>query len=71
MAWRQSFSNFNTCDPAQETLLNTDGNLQCIDGCVGTISNLSFICTDFSIIDDWVTGTGTTNFTLRSSSFKV
>ena len=52
IAWRRSFSgDYINCNPEAGTLLN-GGDLDCIQGCVGSFTPTSFRCTDFSVSED-------------------
>jgi hypothetical protein len=67
IAWRRSALNIQ-CERSHfgtSTLFN-DGvdTLRCLMGCTGVAADLSFHCTDFSILEDWVTGE-------RSSVFNI
>ena len=62
---------FQSCDPASSELLSSTGVLcQCLDRdtCLDFISDTDFICTDFSIPEDWVSGIGTNTYTLPAAS---
>ena len=58
VSWRRSFDRETFCD---QSIINSgtligEGQLRCLSGCSGTISSMSFICTDFSIEEDWTFG---------------
>ena len=59
ISWRRSFSGLE-CDSANVNngdLINGGATLSCQYGCSGTIiSPMSYVCTHFSIEDDWVFG---------------
>ncbi len=59
LSWRQSGSNNPQCSPQQQTQINSQGDIQCTLGCTGIVSDTRLYCTDFNLIEDWVTGTRT------------
>ena len=68
VSWRRSRDQNSACKPDEGTLLNGQGSLECRSGCLGTVGDMSFHCTDFSILEDWVTGTRAYNYTLPAST---
>ena len=59
ISWQRSFGNNYFCDNNTITsghLKRGEGSLTCQYGCSGSISAMSFICTDFSIEEDWSYG---------------
>ena len=58
ISWRRNSGGGN-CDSttvANGNLLSGEGNLACGNGCSGTITAMSYICTDFSIEENWSFG---------------
>ncbi|XP_076109824.1 integrin beta-like protein C [Mytilus galloprovincialis] len=53
------------------TLLQGEGSLQCIKGCFGSITTMSYYCTDFSDPEDWTTGTNSVKYNITASSNNV
>ena len=43
--------------------------LQCDVGCFGDIGSLEFFCTDFSLLEDWVTGGRSTTYNIGSTDY--
>ena len=58
----------NSTIVANGTVLSGDGSLRCISGCSGTIAKLSYICTDFSIQENWSFGERSVSFNFSSVS---
>ena len=59
IAWRRDFSSGYKCNANGEALNGESvHNLKCLRGCSSSfsISRMSFICTDFSIEDNWTFG---------------
>ena len=61
MAWRRDRSDTggycgqSTID-SQVLLATRSGNLECREGCTGTIGSMSYYCTDYSLIENWAAG---------------
>ena len=58
VSWRRSFGPEGYCDQSivdTGTLIGS-GDLTCQYGCSGTISSMSYRCTDFSTVEDWSFG---------------
>ena len=58
IAWRRTYSpnlNCTSSDIGTDKLFGT-GDLVCANGCSGLVGNLSFFCTDVSVLEDWVSG---------------
>ena len=69
MSWRRSRDDNILCSPEAQTLLGAQtGSLVCDEGCFGDVGLMSYHCTDFSVEEDWVTGTRTYTYTLPSPS---
>ena len=69
ISWRRNNGGNFYCDSttvANGTLLSGQGYLRCISGCSGTITQLSYICTDFSIQEDWSFGERSISFNFSS-----
>ena len=49
-------------------MLRGEGDLRCQAGCSGTIAPMSFICTDFSVAENWSFGENRLSFTFSSTS---
>ncbi len=60
ISWRRNyiFADVNCDDAAinQGRLVSGQGDLTCQSGCSGTITSMSFICTDFSVEENWSFG---------------
>ena len=54
-----------------DTLLQGEGTLQCLIGCNGSITQMSYYCTDFSETEDWTTGTRTVTYTIPASNTNI
>ncbi|KAL3868276.1 hypothetical protein ACJMK2_041103, partial [Sinanodonta woodiana] len=69
ISWRRSAgSHFCNAGLIQNgTLLVGEGRLDCISGCSGTITNLNYLCTDFSETEDWTTGTWSVRYNITPS----
>lgn len=50
------------------TLISGEGTLQCLKGCMGSITTMSYYCTDFSDTEKWTTGTNSIKYNLPTSS---
>lgn len=61
MAWRRDRSDTggycgqSTID-RQLLLATGSGNLECREGCTGTIGSMSYYCTDYSVTENWAAG---------------
>lgn len=53
------------------TLLRGEGSLRCIKGCFGSITTMSYYCTDFSDPEDWTTGTNSVKYNITASSNNI
>ena len=65
ISWRRSF-NGAYCDQStieSGGLIGISGNIQCHRGCSGTISDVRYRCTDFSIEEDWSFGERVVTYT--------
>ncbi|XP_052062244.1 integrin beta-like protein C isoform X2 [Mytilus californianus] len=49
------------------TLLSGEGALTCLKGCSGSITTMSYYCTDFSTTEDWTTGTNSVKYNLSTA----
>ena len=57
IAWRRTATtNFCTSSDIGTDKLFGTGDLVCASGCSGLVGNLSYFCTDFSVLEDWVSG---------------
>lgn len=57
IAWRRSWSGLGCTDSDIGTLRTFGfGNVDCRDGCSGRLGNLTFHCTDFDLVEDWISG---------------
>lgn len=54
-----------------KTLLRGEGSLQCTKGCYGSITTMSYYCTDFSDTEDWTTGTNSVTYNITASSNNI
>ena len=69
ISWRRDSSPGGNCDSttvANGIHLSGEGSLQCISNCSGTITQLSYICTDFSIQENWSFGERSISFNFSS-----
>ncbi|KAJ8032100.1 Integrin beta-like protein D [Holothuria leucospilota] len=48
-----------------------EGYLLCGNGCSTLVDTFDFICTDFSVDENWTTGVGTSSFTPTSNTFEA
>ena len=66
VAWRRSRSLDFFCDNttiSSNSLVTGEGSIDCTNGCSGTIiSQLSFFCTSFSVVEDFTLGGRTVSF---------
>lgn len=56
----------NTIDNG--TINSGEGTLKCLKGCSGSITTMSYYCTDFSDIEEWTTGTNSIKYNPSTSS---
>ncbi|XP_071124630.1 integrin beta-like protein C [Mytilus edulis] len=56
----------NTIDNG--TINSGEGTLTCLKGCSGSITTMSYYCTDFSDIEEWTTGTNSVKYNPSASS---
>ena len=71
VSWRRDTGNNYFCDDnivGNQTMLRGEGDLRCLAGCIGTIAPMSFICTDFSVVENWSFGENRFNHTFSSTS---
>ena len=68
MSWRRSAGNIYFCDSTTiaNGYLRGGGNLRCISGCSGTITQLTYMCTDFSAAEDWSFGGRSVNYDISA-----
>ena len=56
VSWRRTFSG-GRCDSSNVgSTLRGGSTLSCLSGCSGSITSMSYICTDFSIDENWSFG---------------
>lgn len=71
IGWRRSYGSGTRCDQSTISsgqLIGPSGNtLDCREGCYGTVGSLFFRCTDFSVNEDWTTGTNSFQYTFKVS----
>ena len=64
MSWRRSSGEGDACD--SNTIANGNfigsGSLTCQYGCSTTITEMLYVCTDFSIVEDWSFGERRLNY---------
>ena len=56
ISWRRNSGAGGDCDSStisSGNMLRGEGSLVCQYGCVGTISEMSYYCTDYSIGENW------------------
>jgi len=70
ISWRRSSGAGGSCSTTG-SLLSGQGNLVCQYGCSGTITPMSYYCTDFSISEDWSFGERTIVYNFGSRSGMV
>ena len=66
ISWRRSFNSLAYCDQStivNDQLIGANGNVQCEQGCSGTISDVRYRCTDFSVEEDWSFGERVVTYT--------
>ena len=71
ISWRRDSGaggNCNSTIVANGNLLSGIGSLRCISGCSGTITQLPYICTDFSIQENWSFGERSFSFNFSSAN---
>ena len=60
ISWRRDYRFADVyCDDVvinQGRLVSGQGDLTCQSGCSGTITSMSYICTDFSVEENWSFG---------------
>ena len=59
ISWRRDSGGGGDCDAdtiANDVLLRGEGQLVCRNGCSGTITSMSYTCTDFSAEENWSFG---------------
>ena len=59
ISWRRNSGGGGGCDSntvSNGNILSGEGSLTCQYGCVGTISSMSYYCTDYSIEENWSFG---------------
>ena len=59
ISWRRNSGGGGSCDSntvSSGNILSGEGSLTCQYGCVGTISSMSYYCTDYSIEENWSFG---------------
>ena len=76
VSWRRDYDDGESCSATtveQRTLLSGQGfgSLTCSSGCTGTITPLSYICTDFSLVENWSFGENHVVYTFPSTSTSV
>lgn len=69
MAWRRTSSSNTACNTADIGTIRLfgSGSLTCRSGCSGTVGSLEFYCTDFDVVEDWVTGDRTYIYNIGTS----
>ena len=70
IAWRRgsAFCNQSTID--SQALIG-GGSLSCTSGCIGTLGDMSFYCTDFSETEDWTAGGRTYQTNISTPEFEA
>ena len=71
ISWRRNSGAGGSCSSTtveQEILLRGEGNLQCQAGCAGTITPMSYICTDFSETENWSFGENRLSYIFSGTS---
>ena len=59
ISWRRDSGAGHYCISANQTngsILSGEGSLNCQYGCSGTLSNMVYKCTDFSVVENWSFG---------------
>ncbi|CAC5424636.1 unnamed protein product [Mytilus coruscus] len=70
VAFRRSASS-HMCDETtidNGTINSGEGTLQCLKGCIGSITTMSYYCTDFSDTEEWTTGTNSIKYNPSAAS---
>ena len=69
MGWRRSWNGQTECNTADigTTRPFGFGNMMCTTGCSGSLGNLTFYCTDFDTIEDWLVGERTYTVNIGTS----
>jgi hypothetical protein len=70
IAWRRSYGSNHYCqrDMIQEkTVLAGQGVWNCVSGCASSlaVSSGSYVCTDFSELEDWTQGENSFQYTFE------
>ena len=70
IAWRRGSA---LCDQStiDSQALIGGGSLSCTSGCVGTLGDMSFYCTDYSETEDWTAGGRTYQTTIFTPEFEA
>ena len=71
ISWRRDSGGGGGCDSntvEQEILLDGEGSMTCQAGCSGTITPMSYVCTDFSITENWSFGENRIPYVFSSTS---
>ena len=71
ISWRRNSGAGGSCSSStveQETLLRGEGSMTCRAGCSGTITPMSYICTDFSETENWSFGENRLSYIFSSTS---
>ena len=71
ISWRRNSGGGGNCDSStveQEILLSGEGSMTCQAGCSGTITQMSYICTDFSTTENWSFGENRLSYIFSSTS---
>ena len=63
ISWRRSLAYCDQSTIVNDQLIGANGNVQCEQGCSGTISDVRYRCTDFSIEEDWSFGERVVTYT--------
>ena len=74
ITWKRDRSQGGMCTQATvdtQLLLPSGGQLTCQSGCSGNIGDLSYYCTDFSVIDNWSAGERTYVYNFTEHSFEA
>ncbi|XP_072021341.1 integrin beta-like protein A [Amphiura filiformis] len=71
ISWRRSAVRCDQSLVDSAQLVTGEGNLQCYSGCSGSVSPMSFYCTDFSTEEDWSTGVNSIVYDAPTPEFGV
>ena len=74
VSWRRDSGGGGRCDSntiEQETVLSGEGSMTCQAGCSGTITPMSYICTDFSTAENWSFGENRLSYVFSSAHSTV